>query len=161
MRRTSIYSQQRRDLDVKMTPMIDVVFLLLVFFLWTASFRISEQILPSSVSASTGSQPAASDDVPPPEEDFDEVVIRVLWVGDGPQWQVNATAVATLEQVRRTLSSLAAIKSDAPVILYPDPNVPLGHVIDLYDITRLEGFQKVQFAASEPVLAPAQATALP
>jgi biopolymer transport protein ExbD len=150
MRRTSMYSQQRRDLDVKMTPMIDVVFLLLVFFIWTASFQIAEQILPSSVSASTGTQAAASD-VPLPEEDFDEVVIRVLWDGRQPQWQVNSAPVATLEQVRRTLAALAAIKADAPVIVHPDPEVPLGHVIDLYDLTRLEGFQKVQFTASEPV----------
>jgi biopolymer transport protein ExbD len=51
MDRVSSYRRQRRDLDVKMTPMIDVVFLLLVFFLWTASFRISEQVLPSNISA--------------------------------------------------------------------------------------------------------------
>ncbi|MBC8874781.1 MAG: biopolymer transporter ExbD, partial [Planctomycetes bacterium] len=54
MRRESIYTQRRSDLDVKMTPMIDVVFLLLVFFVWTASFHIVEHILPSSVSAVRG-----------------------------------------------------------------------------------------------------------
>jgi biopolymer transport protein ExbD len=89
--------------------------------------------------------------VPLPEEDFDEVVIRLLWDGLQPQWQVNSAPVATLEQVRRTLAALAAIKADAPVIVHPDPEVPLGHVIDLYDLTRLEGFQKVQFTASEPL----------
>ncbi len=150
MRRASIYTEERRDLDVKMTPMIDVVFLLLVFFIWTASFRISEQILPSSVSSATGTQPAETD-TPPPEEDFDEVVIRVLWAEDAPQWRVNGTPVASIDEVRRTLAALAAIKADAPVIVHPDPEVPLGHVIDIYDITRLEGFQKVQFAASEAV----------
>jgi len=150
MRRASIYTEERRDLDVKMTPMIDVVFLLLVFFIWTASFRISEQILPSSVSAATGTQ-SAETDTPPPEEDFDEVVIRVLWAEGVPQWRVNGTPVASIDEVRRTLAALAAIKADAPVIVHPDPEAPLGHVIDIYDITRLEGFQKVQFAASEAV----------
>jgi biopolymer transport protein ExbD len=93
MRRMSTYRQQRRDLDVKMTPMIDVVFLLLVFFLWTASFRITEQVLPSHVSASPAAQPAASQ-APLPEEDFDEVVIRVLWSDGSPSWEVNAVPVA-------------------------------------------------------------------
>jgi biopolymer transport protein ExbD len=32
MRRPSIYTDRREPLDVKMTPMIDVVFLLLIFF---------------------------------------------------------------------------------------------------------------------------------
>jgi biopolymer transport protein ExbD len=151
MRRMSTYRQQRRDLDVKMTPMIDVVFLLLVFFLWTASFRITEQVLPSNVSASSAAQPAASQ-TPLPEEDFDEVVIRVLWSDGRPSWEVNAVPVGSLDQVRRTLAALAAVKSDAPVIIHPARQVPLGHVIDLYDLTRLEGFRKVQFTASEPIL---------
>ena len=58
MRRSSIYNERRGDVDVKMTPMIDVVFLLLVFFIWTASFQIVEQVLPSSVSAQRGTDPA-------------------------------------------------------------------------------------------------------
>ena len=36
------------DMDSAMTPMIDVVFLLLVFFVWTASFVAVEQVLPVS-----------------------------------------------------------------------------------------------------------------
>ena len=30
------------SLELKMTPMIDVVFLLLVFFVWTSSFELPE-----------------------------------------------------------------------------------------------------------------------
>jgi biopolymer transport protein ExbD len=150
MRRHSAYSQQRRDLDVKMTPMIDVVFLLLIFFVWTASFRIVEQILPSNVSEASGSE-SSNFQTPPPEADFDQIVIRVMWSDAGPAWRVNAQPLASLEEVRSSLAAIAAIKTDAPVIVHPDPKVPLGHVIDLYDITRLEGFQQVQFAVSEAV----------
>ena len=38
----------RTSLDNMMTPMIDVVFLLLIFFLTTASFQRLEKLLPSS-----------------------------------------------------------------------------------------------------------------
>jgi biopolymer transport protein ExbD len=41
------HRNDNRRPDVMMTPMIDVVFLLLVFFLATASFDRLEQILPS------------------------------------------------------------------------------------------------------------------
>ena len=53
MRRPSPLLQRGNDtdLDSAMTPMIDVVFLLLVFFVWTASFTIVEHILDSEMSA--------------------------------------------------------------------------------------------------------------
>ena len=37
------------------------------------------------------------------------------------------------------------------IIIDPDPAVPFGHVIDVYDRSRLAGFEQVQFAASEDV----------
>ena len=42
MRAPSFHDRRERDLKIEMTPMIDVVFLLLVFFVWTASFRMIE-----------------------------------------------------------------------------------------------------------------------
>jgi len=149
MRRPSIYTERRGGMEIKMTPMIDVVFLLLVFFVWTASFKIVEQVLPSSLSAVTGTEPSETNEPPPPEQDFPDVVVRIQWNGAQPTWQVNGTPVESLVQVREQLVQIAAIKSDAPVILHPDSNVPLGDVIDAYDVARLAGFQKVQFATSD------------
>ncbi len=149
MRRPSPYIDRRGDLEIQMTPMIDVVFLLLVFFLWSASFQIVERVLPSNLSEVVGSRPESTDEPPPPQEDFDKVVIRVQWVNDGPAWRINDMVAGNLQQVRSRLQAIAGIKRDVPVILHPDPAVPLGHVIDLYDITRLTGFEQIQFAASE------------
>ncbi len=151
MRRPSIFNERRGDVDVKMTPMIDVVFLLLVFFIWTASFHIVEQVLPSSVSAQHGTDPTSTDEPPPPDEDFEDIVIRILWTDDRPAWRINDEPSASLADVQSTLQTIARIKPDAPVILHPDSDVPLGHVIDAYDVTRLEGFDEVQFAASERI----------
>lgn len=149
MRRPSSYSQRQQGVDVKMTPMIDVVFLLLVFFVWTASFQIIEQVLPSNISSSSSAGTTQTNDPPPEEIDFEQVVIRLLWQGNGPAWTINDTPLPTLAAVRDRLATIAEIKQDAPVILDPDPAAPLGHVIDLYDAARLENFQRVQFAASE------------
>ena len=149
MRRPSPYVDRRGELEIKMTPMIDVVFLLLVFFVWTASFQIVEQVLPSHLSEVTGSLPVNPDEPPPVEDDFDKVVLRVRWIGGQPAWRINQMDVSNLQQVRTRLETIAAIKRDAPVILHPDKEVPLGHVIDLYDLTRLVGFEEIQFAASE------------
>ncbi len=145
----SSYSRQRTGLDIPMTPLIDVVFQLLVFFLLTASFHAVEHLLPSNVSAPHRNGAGSPQETPPPEEDFDEVVVRILWRGDQPAWQINGQSLAGLTEVRDTLAAIARVKADAPVILHPDSDVPLGHVIDVYDVTRLVGFPQVQFAASE------------
>ena len=46
-----------------MTPMIDVIFLLLIFFVCTASFQAPEQILPTNLRL-----PGSLDNLPPPDE---------------------------------------------------------------------------------------------
>ncbi|MHB9078166.1 MAG: ExbD/TolR family protein [Pirellulaceae bacterium] len=151
MRRSSPYLQRQGDVSIQMTPLIDVVFLLMVFFVWTAGFQVAEYMLPSKLLASAGTGSTAADEPPPPEEDFEKVVVRVLWVTDQPAWKINDASVETLQEVRSRLEAIANIKRDAAVILHPDQEVPLGHVIDLYDIARRVGFAKIQFAASEKI----------
>lgn len=114
MRRPSPYTDRRSDMEIKMTPMIDVVFLLLVFFVWTASFQIVEQVLPSHLSEVTGSLPVNPDEPPPIEEDFDKVVLRVRSVNGHPLWRINQIDVSSLQQVRGRLETIATIKRDAP-----------------------------------------------
>ncbi|MBM4000224.1 MAG: biopolymer transporter ExbD [Planctomycetes bacterium] len=147
MRRATIHSGSRRETgnDVAMTPMIDVVFQLIIFFLWTSSFRIVEHTLPSSVSVSRGSAPGAMSEAPPPEEDFDEVVIRIRGTRDALTWEVNETPVESLAALRAFLGQLASVGRVAPVIVHPDPDVPLGAAIDAYDAARLHQF-RVAFA---------------
>ena len=135
-------------MELQLTPMIDCVFLLMIYFLVASSFTISEQMLPSQLSALTGSGTASVDTPPPPEKDFEDVVVRIVWQANSPTWTVNEAPIASLAQLKAALAQVARIKRDAPVILHPDPDVPLGNVIDVYDLSRLVGFEKVQFAAS-------------
>jgi biopolymer transport protein ExbD len=146
MRRRSPFAR-RESLEIKMTPMIDVVFLLLVFFVWTASFQVVEYLLPSELSSQLGNQAAVED--PPPEADFENVVIRIHWIGDQPGWTINDQQADSLDQLRQRLQAIARVKQDAPVILHPDEEVPLGDVINVFDISRLVGFEKIQFVAGE------------
>jgi len=150
MRYRSVFDRGQGERDVTMTPMIDVVFLLLVFFIWTASFQVVEMSLPSSVSSIAGTE-VTPDTAPPPEDDFDDVVIRIIWQGTSPMWQMNQIQVSSLKELRDRLSTIAKIKIDSRVILHPDPSVPLGDVIDVYDSARLIGFKKIHFAASEEI----------
>ena len=135
------------QMESAMTPMIDVVFLLLVFFVWTASFQIVEQILPSEMSSQMGSETPLPVE-PPPEMDFDNVVIRVALQQDQPTWWLNDVPVGSLDELRAQLAAIAGVNTAAPVILHPDPAVPMGAVIRTYDAAKLSGFAKVSFAVN-------------
>jgi biopolymer transport protein ExbD len=149
MRCPSVYHHRNAAIDLPMTPMIDVVFQLLIFFVWTAGFQVTEYLLTGSLSSATGTLPGAPRTPPPPERDFDDLVIRLFWKQGQPAWRLNDTPLASLAEVRARLRAVAAINPAAPVILHPDRDVPLGHVIDVYDVARRVGFRKVQFATSE------------
>ena len=143
-------ADREHDIDSTMTPMIDVVFLLLIFFVWTAGTQIVEYILPSQISAQLGNQQTDITD-PLPEQDFDNVVIRVRFDGALPDWTINEQGMETIGDVFDTLNSLAAINMEAPIIVHPDENVPIGFVIEVYDQAKLAGFEKVSFALNNAI----------
>ncbi len=148
MRCPSPFRDRPHGVELQLTPLIDCVFLLMVYFLWSSSFAISERTMSAELSAAGGSAPAVAR-IPLPEADFDDLVIRIVWTGSGPAWQVNDVPVPSLSLLRETLEAIANIKRDAPVILHPDAEVPLGNVIDVLDLSRIAGFEKVQLAAAE------------
>ena len=145
MRRPSVYTDRRGALDVKMTPMIDVVFLLLIFFVWTSSFHVVEYALQSNVSDAATVPPER----PQEELDFDDVVVRIVWIDGQPGWRINDEPIAGLAEVRGRLTAIFQANQAAPVIIHPDPDTPLKHVIAVYDMSRLIGFAKVNLAAEE------------
>ena len=144
MKHQSIFTSRDRTIDVAMTPMIDVVFMLLIFFVWTASFHVSELILPSTLTAQQDGQ--GEHQLDPELEDLERVVVRVGWQANAPTWWVNEVPVARFEDVSQRLKAVASIKDSLPVLVDPIPIVPLGHVIDVYDAAKQSGFQRVQFA---------------
>lgn len=152
MKRPSVYLRRDSDraADQAMTPMIDVIFLLLVFFVCTASLQMIEQILATQMSSTIGKDPSEVEMPPPEELDFDQVVIRIGWDGSQPNYSINRVPLESLAQVRERLRALASVRLDTPLILHPDPPVPMGHVIAAYDEAKLAGFPKVSFAVNPP-----------
>jgi biopolymer transport protein ExbD len=132
-----------------MTPMIDVVFLLLIFFVWTSSFNVVEYALQSNVSDATAGAGTAPPERPPDEVDFHEVVVRIVWVDGQPGWRINDRPIPQLDDVRRHLTAIFSANQEAPVIIHPDGDTPLNHVIAVYDMTRLIGFEKINLAAED------------
>jgi len=141
---------RRSEFESNMTPMIDVVFLLLVFFLWTSSFQITEYALPTDVAVAGGSQQPV--ETPPEQSDLPPVVIKIVNQGGRIGWLIDGQSQRDLAAVGQTLGQLSALSFDVPVILDVEGNVPLGNVIDVYDLCLQKNFDTVQFAASVDAL---------
>jgi biopolymer transport protein ExbD len=146
--------RDRRGFDATMTPMIDVVFQLMIFFVCTASFNLTEYILPSRVTAQEGGARAEAHD--PRETDLERIVLAAARQEGRTQWRMNdrwcadvAEVRGLLGQLRRQMQQLGTDLTDLPVIFDIELAVPLGDVIEVYDVCRLEGYRKLQFAARQ------------
>ncbi|MEZ6091903.1 MAG: biopolymer transporter ExbD [Pirellulaceae bacterium] len=139
-------ARQREPLELKMTPMIDVVFLLLVFFLWTSSFEKSEYLLPSAIAEPpSGAGTETPSDAP--VEVFDELIIQIAMAEGTPSFSFNQQNVNDLAELRGRMRQIIQLGVLPPVIVNPSRDVPVGLAIEVYDVAREVGFDRVLFAA--------------
>lgn len=138
-------SHTRPDLSENMmTSMIDVVFLLLIFFLCAASGKQSETLLPTTLGGSDGAAtatPRTAAALP-----LDEVWIAVTAPApDQLVMTLNETPYRQFGELEAVLTQLAELAPDSPVILDLAPEVPAGELVRLYDTCRRAGFETINF----------------
>ena len=129
-----------------LTPMIDLVFLLLTFWICASVGRVSEQVLATELSGAAIEANDPIDDPPPP---LGELWIRLERRGDETTATVNGSTAPNLAALERTLAGLADADAAAelPAILDVDAAVPVGDVVRVYDAARAAGFVQISFAA--------------
>jgi biopolymer transport protein ExbD len=133
-------------MELKMTPMIDVVFLLLIFFLWTSSFEQPEFDLPSALAEPpAGLSEDQPSDAPPPA--IDELVVTIAGDPAAPRLALNGNPLASVEVLADRLAEVVALGAQPPVIVDPLPEMPMDVVIEVYDLARGVGLDRVLFAA--------------
>ena len=139
----------RTSLDSMMTPMIDVVFLLLVFFLTTASFTRLEKLLPSSVSAESEQANGQSQDKPPPvpQDDLHDCVIKIRGTSDQLEYLWNGEPITGFKELEERMRAILKVRSDIPIIVDPEDSVPSGEAIHVYDIAKRAGATAVFMVA--------------
>ena len=140
------HHDDRRQTDIAMTPMIDVVFQLMIFFICTASFQVAEELLPSTLAVTNGSSMPFPIEIDP---ELERIVVRATYADGRTNWVVNERLCQNLPEVRQLLHAVAEIDRTLPVVLDVAGEVQLGEMIDVYDLCRLEEFNKIQFAAKK------------
>ncbi|QDT28713.1 Biopolymer transport protein ExbD/TolR [Gimesia panareensis] len=133
-----------------MTPMIDVVFLLLIFFISASANQIREFLLPTELA--TGS--IESTETVPQEKPLGEVWLKLKRRDDQTIVELNDREYAQFDQLKQTLTELAALAPEIPVILDINEDVPLGEMIRTYDTCLAAGFQSINFATDASKVSP-------
>lgn len=134
--------------ELRMTPLVDVIFLLLIFFVCTAQFRRPEENLPAQVEASATEGPGQS--VGSELEELDEVLITVRREGERTKWIVTVAGasagekpIETAAELEAFLAELARIEANLPILVSPLADVPVQDVITTVDLCRQSGLRSV------------------
>lgn len=137
MRISGSDNEQRK---LNLTPLIDVVFLLLIFFMVSTTFekqaKLKIELPEASAEATTAEQ--------------DELIITINQNG---AFYVNSNQVLNPQAASLQQALLAAVKEqrDMPVILKADANVAHKHVVLAMDVLGQMGFTTVSMATTKPV----------
>ena len=131
--------QRTDDGGVNLTPLIDVVFLLLIFFMVSTTFT-KESRLNLELPSAKG-EPAIQEDI----------VLEVVVDATG-QYRDNerSLAVNTVEALMAAMRDAAADNSDIPVIITADAKSPHQSVITAMDAAGRLGFAKLSLSTQDP-----------
>jgi biopolymer transport protein ExbD len=131
-------SRQPEPANMQLAPMIDIVFLLLIFFIVTWQFTRSETEL--SVSVPTAQEGAD------PQRQIGEIVINIL--GDGAI-RVDGTTL-DLEQLLEKLAKIAKEYENQPVRIRGDGGVKYQRIVEVIDTCQKAGIWNISFATQRP-----------
>jgi len=127
------------DPDVPMTPIIDMVFLLLIFFLVTASLKKPVKVLPIELEPASFAKDARLQE---------EVIISITEEGERYLWDGKAyfnQAPVDRGQLTQFLQELAREDPAMPVRLDVDRQTPFFHIMDLKNNLELYNLRRVYF----------------
>jgi biopolymer transport protein ExbD len=123
---------------MNLVPMIDVLFLLLAFFIISWQFSQSETEL--NVSVPTAEEGTDS------EQQRGEIIINIL---TDLSIRVEGRTV-TLPELQEKLTSLAKDYKNQPVRLRGDATVPYQRMVDVIDTCQKAGIWNISFASQAP-----------
>ena len=132
-----------------MTPMIDVVFLLLVFFICASVGSTADKLLPAELN---GDSTSSIDPVPPIEPDpwqHPAVQIRIepSQAGDNPiAVFLDEQPLSGIEILAQRLTRLSAADPSTRIILNINDDVEVQQFILIYDLCQKLKFENVSFA---------------
>ncbi len=128
------HAQQEDDTEINITPMLDIVFIMLIFFIVTTSFIKETGIDPNRPDAETAEYKQRGN-----------ILIGIGTTGD--VW-MNKRKVE-LNQIPSMVEAARGESPESSVVIIADKEAPTGALIDVMDKVRLGGVSNISVAAQE------------
>ena len=129
-----LYMKKRRRVLINITSLVDVLFLLLIFFILTSTFIEQPGMkleLPESQSATS--------------ETMKELICEMKEDG---RIMLNQT-LASLDDLEERFRDMVPSLEEKTLIIKADKHVPHGDVVKVMDMARLSGLEKLVIATKE------------
>lgn len=138
--------RQATVLTLNLAPMVDVVFLLLIFFISTTTFKQAEGILPSRLPKQGGLASAVAPPITP-------IVVHVLQTGPGPtdyaiRVENFVNAPPTFNELASFLKEIQAnpgFDETTPVVIQAANEVLWDHVVGCWNAAVRAGCRRISF----------------
>ena len=128
-------ASQEEDANIDMTPMLDIVFIMLIFFIVTTSFVKEAGIDVSRPSAKTAEQKSQGN-----------VLIAIR--SNGEIW-IDKRQV-DIRSVRASVERLRAANPEGSVVIIADKASETGRFVEVMDQVKLAGVENISIAAQSP-----------
>jgi biopolymer transport protein ExbD len=125
------HSQQDDDTEINMTPMLDIVFIMLIFFIVTAVF-----VKDSGVEVQ---KPEAISAIPQKQ------ISVLVAVTDNDEVHINREAV-DIDAIRTIIEKLHSENPKGTIAIQADDKAKAGIVLDTYKAIKEAGVDKIAFA---------------
>lgn len=151
--RLPLRSRSVEDDADPMTSMIDVVFLLLVFFICASIGTVADRLLPANLQGTT----ASAVDSAAAEERWEHppILIRLQPAagaeGDStilPDVLLDSQPLAGMSELQSRLTQLASIDRSAPVVLSIHDEIRVQDFVSIYDLCQRLSLERISFAVN-------------
>src|SRR6056297_2758827 len=126
------HATKEEETEINITPMLDIVFIMLIFFIVTTSFIRETGIDPQRPEALTASQ-----------QELGNILIAIS--ATGQIWMDKRQV--ELESVRQLVEQARNESPESSVVIIADESSETGILIDLMDQVRLGGILNISVAA--------------
>ena len=131
-----LFEKPVKKIGINLTPLIDVLFILIIFFTVSSTFL---------------EQPGIELKLPEAESSESHTAQKVIiYVDHENKLYLNDDPVE-LENVAKAVEKLISAQTDKSVVLHADEEVPHGIVIKIMDLLRKQGIYKIIISTSKPV----------
>jgi biopolymer transport protein ExbD len=132
-------AKSSRRVQINITSLIDVMFILLIFFMVTSTFL---------------EQPGMKLELPEAKTATVERIEKlVIFIDPDERIFVNDRPV-TIDRLEQQLHETLGKKPDVPLVLRADQNVPHGLVVRVMDIAKKIGIRRIVIATKPGALSP-------